>query len=40
MDGMYQNHCRVPYLGSQSNFGSFLEQGITGLKEHGVGFYV
>ena len=39
MDGMDQNHCQVPYLGSQSKFGSPLDQGITGIKEHGVGFY-
>jgi hypothetical protein len=40
MDGMDQNHCRVPYLGSQSKFGSPLDQGITGIKEHGVGFFI
>jgi hypothetical protein len=40
IDGMDQNHCRVPYLGSQNQFGSPLSQGITGIKEHGVGFFI
>ena len=38
MDGMDQNHCRVPHLGSQSKFCSPLDQGLTGIEEHGVGF--
>jgi len=37
IDGMDQNHCRIPYLGSQSSFSSPLKQAITGIKEHGQG---
>lgn len=35
---MDQSHSRLPYLGSQGNFGSkALAQGITGVLVHGVG---
>lgn len=37
IDGMDQNHCKVPYLGGQSRFSSPITQHITGVKEHGVG---
>jgi hypothetical protein len=40
IDGMDQNHCRIPYLGSQNQFGSPISQGITGIKEHGIGFFI
>jgi hypothetical protein len=40
MDGMDQNHCRIPYLGTQNQFSNPLSQGITGIKEHGVGFFI
>jgi hypothetical protein len=34
---MDQNHCRIPYYGNQHKFSSPLDQGITGVKEHGFG---
>lgn len=37
IDGMDQNHCKCPYLGSQSTFSHPLSQHIIGVKEHGVG---
>mmetsp|Transcript_3798 Transcript_3798/g.5359 ORF Transcript_3798/g.5359 Transcript_3798/m.5359 type:complete len:878 (-) Transcript_3798:1152-3785(-) len=37
IDGMDQNHCKIPYLGGQNTFKSPLTQHITGVKEHGVG---
>jgi hypothetical protein len=37
IDGMDQNHCRIPYYGNQHKFSSPLDQGITGVKEHGFG---
>ena len=37
IDGMDQNHCRIPYYGNQHKFSSPLDQGITGIKEHGFG---
>ena len=40
IDGMDQEHGRVPYLGTQNAFSSPLKQSITGVKEHGVGFTV
>ena len=40
IDGMDQNHCRIPYLGSQTSFSSPLKQCITGIKEHGYGVTV
>lgn len=40
IDGMDQNHCRVPYLGTQNKFGNSLNQGITGVKEHGFGLTI
>jgi hypothetical protein len=40
IDGMDQNHSRIPYLGNQAKFSQTLDQGITGVKEHGVGFTI
>jgi hypothetical protein len=40
IDGMDQNHSRIPYLGNQKQFPKTLDQGITGVKEHGVGFTI
>jgi hypothetical protein len=40
IDGMDQNHSRIPYQGNQTKFSKPLEQGITGIKEHGVGFTI
>ncbi len=37
IDGMDQNHCRVPYLGTQNSFSTPIKQIITGIKEHGHG---
>ena len=37
IDGMDQTSCTIPHLGSQETFGSPVKQGITGVKEHGVG---
>jgi len=37
IDGMDQNHCKVPYLGGQDTFKDSIKQHITGVKEHGVG---
>lgn len=37
IDGMDQNHCRVPYLGGQSRFSSPINQHITG-KNHALQF--
>jgi len=37
IDGMDQSTCAVPHLGSQDTFTKPLKQGITGVKEHGVG---
>lgn len=35
IDGMDQNHCQIPYLGTQTQFSSKLKQSITGVKWHG-----
>jgi hypothetical protein len=37
IDGMDQSSCSIPHLGSQDTFGQPVKQGITGIKEHGVG---
>ena len=37
IDGMDQNHSRLPYLGSQGSFSNALSQGINGVLVHGVG---
>jgi len=37
IDGMDQNHCRIPYYGNQHKFISPLDQGKTGIKEHEFG---
>jgi hypothetical protein len=38
IDGMDQSHSKMPYLGTQSSFGSnALSQCITGVLVHGVG---
>ena len=37
IDGMDNNKCRCPYLGSQNQFNGPLPQHITGVKEHGHG---
>jgi len=37
IDGMDQNHSRIPYFGNQCAFASPLPQGITGVLVHGVG---
>lgn len=39
IDGMDQNHCHVPYLGTQQQFSSPLKQHIVGVKEHGPDGY-
>jgi hypothetical protein len=41
IDGMDQNHTRIPYLGTQNSLSDTLSQGIVGVKEHGskVKFY-
>jgi len=40
MDGMDQNHCHIPYAGTQQSFSNPLKQCIVGVKEHGLGFTV
>jgi hypothetical protein len=37
IDGMDQNHCHVPYKGTQASFSKPLKHGITGVKQHGYG---
>jgi hypothetical protein len=37
IDGMDQNHCKVPYMGSQQVFDDPAKQSLTGVKEHGGG---
>ena len=37
IDGMDQSSCTIPHLGSQDTFNETLKQGLTGIKEHGVG---
>lgn len=37
IDGMDQNHSRIPYHGNQSQFSNPLSQGITGALAHGFG---
>lgn len=32
---MDQNHCQLPYKGSQDSFSNPLKQMVTGVKEHG-----
>jgi hypothetical protein len=39
IDGMDQNHSKVPHLGSQQSFGYPLKQHIQGVLEHGIGKY-
>ena len=37
IDGMDQQHSKLPYLGSQGTLSSTLTQGINGVLVHGVG---
>jgi hypothetical protein len=37
IDGMDQNHCHVPYKGTQASFSKPLKHGIIGVKTHGEG---
>ena len=40
IDGMDQNTCAIPNLGSQHVFTKPVKMGITGVKEHGVGLFL
>ena len=37
IDGMDNNKCRCPYMGTQNSFSNALPQHIIGVKEHGKG---
>lgn len=40
IDGMDQNHCEMPYLGTQKQCSSAMKQTIVGVLEHGEGLTI